>query len=339
MNPQSEDLRRLSVEPHLPSTPRSKLRTIFYGEEGLRAGWSLLLFVLIFAGFAFAAIHIARAVHPHDPKAAKEQAISLYATFTQEGIALLILLGTTWIMSKVEGRTFSSYGLRGRRKLRNLVTGLFWGVASLSLLALILWKAGLLLVDGRGLFGSDVLRYGVAWLAAFALIAFFEEFLFRGYIQYTLARGLAGMFRSGFESRHAASLGFWTAAVFWAVLFGLVHKSNGGESPIGLVCASLASLLFSFSLWRTGSLWWAIGLHTTWDYAQSFLYGVGDSGTMMRQHLLITHPAGNALLSGGTTGPEGSLFVLPVMLLLVLVIVFTLPHTVRDYVREDRIIP
>lgn len=196
MNPQSEDLRRSFVKPLLPSTPPSKLRTIFYGDEGLRAGWSLLLFLLIFAGFAFAAIHIARAIHPSDPKAAKEQAISLSTTFTQESIALLILLGTTWIMSKIEGHTFSSYGLGGGRKLPNLLTGLFWGVAFLSLLVLILWKAGLLLVDGRGLFGSDVLRYGAAWLGAFLLIAFFEEFLFRGYIQYTLTRGLAGLFRS-----------------------------------------------------------------------------------------------------------------------------------------------
>ena len=73
--------------------------------------------------------------------------------------------------------------------------------------------------------------------------------------------------------------------------------------------------MFAFSLWRTGSLWWAIGLHAAWDWAQSFLFGVADSGGISTHRLLSTHPVGPAWLSGGATGPEGSIFVLLVMLL------------------------
>ena len=91
----------------------------------------------------------------------------------------------------------------------------------------------------------------------------------------------------------------------------------------------LAGAVFAFSLYRTGSLWWAIGFHTSWDWAQSFLYGVPDSGTMVQNHLYATHPFGNPLLSGATTGPEGSLLVLPTLLLVALVIHLTLPR--RDY--------
>jgi len=40
---------------------------------------------------------------------------------------------------------------------------------------------------------------------------------------------------------------------------------------IGLVAGGLVGLLFSYSLWRSGSLWWAIGAHASWDWAQSFL--------------------------------------------------------------------
>src|SRR5208282_1390693 len=104
------------------------------------------------------------------------------------------------------------------------------------------------------------------------------------------------------------------------ILFGLGHGKNPGESPIGLLGAGLVSLVFCFSLWRTGSLWWAIGFHASWDWAQSFLYGVADSGWMAEHHLLATHPVGKPILSGGATGPEGSIFVLVILGLITLII-------------------
>ena len=86
-------------------------------------------------------------------------------------------------------------------------------------------------------------------------------------------------------------------------------------------------MVFCFSLWRTGSLWWAIGFHTSWDWSQSFLYGVADSGTMVQHHLLATHPVGKPILSGGATGPEGSIFIIAILALISLIILFTLPRT------------
>jgi hypothetical protein len=40
------------------------------------------------------------------------------------------------------------------------------------------------------------------------------------------------------------------------------------------------------------------------DWAQSFLYGVADSGTMVQHHLLATYPLGKPILSGGATAPK-----------------------------------
>ena len=39
--------------------------------------------------------------------------------------------------------------------------------------------------------------------------------------------------------------------------------------------------------------------------------GVSDSGMKIEQRLLATHPLGKPFMSGGTVGPEGSIFVLP----------------------------
>jgi membrane protease YdiL (CAAX protease family) len=311
-----------------PPTQPSTLRKIFAGKDGLRAGWSLLIFVALFAALMFAATFAGKklylsALRPPQPGAEISPAFGFFG----ELIPFLLVLFITWIMSKIERRPNSVYGFGGRRKVSHFLAGMGWGVTCLSLLVLTLWKMGFLVFDRRLVFGADIFRYGGIWLLGFLLVGLLEEYLTRGYLQFTLTRGLAGIYRWAFKSRHSTALGFWTAAVIFSVLFGLGHNKNPGESPIGELAAGLAGMVFCLSLWRTGSLWWAIGFHTSWDWAQSFLYGVADSGLMVQHHLMATHPEGKPILSGGATGPEGSIFIVAILALVSLIIVFTLPRT------------
>src|SRR5271166_5602158 len=295
----SDDARLTPAEP-IPTPQSPALRKIFIGKHGLRAGWSLLIFLALLAGVLSCVNVIGHKLHPPAPRAANAE-ISAVRNFIGESIPFLAVLLVTWIMSKIERRPNSVYGLGGRRKLPHFIAGLAWGVTCLSLLVLALWKTGLLVFDSRLLFGGDILRYGAIWLFGFLLVGLNEEYFTRGYLQYTLTRGLAGFYQWAFKTRHSAALGFWTSAVIFSVIFCL-------------------------SLWRTGSLWWAIGFHASWDWAQSFLYGVADSGTMIQHHLLATHPVGKPILSGGATGPEGSIFILATLALISLIILFTLPR-------------
>lgn len=311
-----------------PSAQPSAPRKVFIGKDGLRAGWSLLIFIALVAAMAFAVNRIAHKLYPPSPNGPTPGAeISPSFIFIAELVPFLIVFLVTWIMSKIERRPNSVYGFGGGQKILHFLAGLAWGVVCLSLLVLILCRTGLLVIDRRLLSYGDALRYGVIWLFGFILVGLFEEYLVRGYLQFTLTRGLAGLYRSAFKTRHSTALGFWTSAVLFSVLFGLGHGNNPGESPIGLLGAGLAGLIFCLSLWRTGSLWWAIGFHTAWDWSQSFLYGVADSGMMAQHHFVATHPVGKPILSGGATGPEGSIFMLIVMALACLIIVFTLPRT------------
>jgi membrane protease YdiL (CAAX protease family) len=324
------------TEPALPPQP-SALRKVFIGKDGLRAGWSLLIFLAILAVLVVAVNVIGHKFFPANAKLANNASvITIKSGLIQESIPIVLVLLVTWIMSKIERRPNSVYGLGGRRKLPHFFAGLVWGVTCLSLLVATLWKAGLLVIDSRLLFGSDVLRYGVIWLLGFLLVGVLEEYLTRGYLQYTLTRGLAGIYQWIFKTRHSRVLGFWTSAVVFSFLFGLGHKGNPGESPIGLLAAGLAGMVFCLSLWRTGSLWWAIGFHCSWDWAQSFLYGVADSGLMVQHHLLATHPVGKPILSGGATGPEGSIFIIAILVLVSLIIVFTLPRVPDDHMIGER---
>jgi membrane protease YdiL (CAAX protease family) len=318
-----------SDKPEIPSDglppvpPSSRLHWVFFGADGLRAGWGLLLFIAMAFAIGFCAKMILRKLAIHPPAGGE---ISLLAGILAEGIPFVLILLITWIMSKIERRPNPVYGLGDGRKLPHFFAGLAWGIVVLSVYILALLKTGLLVIDGRLLFGSDTLRYGAIWLFGFLLVGLLEEYQTRGYVQYTLTRGLAGFYEWAFKTRHGKALGFWTTAIIFSILFGLGHTSNPGESPIGLLSAGLAGMVFCLSLWRTGSLWWAIGFHTSWDWGQSFFYGVADSGLMIQHHLLATHPVGKPIWSGGTTGPEGSIFIVAVLALVVLIIFSTLPR-------------
>jgi membrane protease YdiL (CAAX protease family) len=321
--------------PPVPPPRSSVARTIFLGADGLRAGWSLLIFLLLWivmlAGASFVVHAVQAHLHPGphpahpDPGAMKPGGVVL-----NEALMAFFTLLATWIMAKIERRPFQGYGLATRQWLSRLATGMVWGVGFLSLLVFVLREAGLLVFDAATLSGTGALHFGLLWFAAFLLVGVFEETFFRGYMQFTLTRGFAGIFGwMGAANRQA--LGFWTAAFLLSFGFGFTHKSNPGESPVGLLSAGLIGIVFCLSLWRTGSLWWAIGLHATWDWAQSYLYGVPDSGMTVAGHLYAAHTVGRPVLSGGLTGPEGSIYIVPIVLLIAAVVLATLPRTHRGY--------
>jgi hypothetical protein len=361
----------------LPSSPRFTMREIFFGPDGLRAGWSLLLYIVLLAAliaggyFVNPPLHHAAVTQTNSaappnasaqpkPQSSKPSApappmlLPAKAILLGEGTVSLAVLIATWLMAKIERRPNSAYGLGGKRRLPNFLSGLAWGVALLSLLVFTLRATGLLVFDARLLFGASALCYGAVWFVGFLISGLFEEYFFRGYLQFTLARGINGIYdwlrsfaahatecsasgcnqtsprASGLRTTTQSAPGFWTAALLLSFGFGFTHRTNPGESPIGLVAAALIAVIFCLSLWRTGSLWWAIGFHAAWDWAQSFLYGVADSGLIIKGHLFATHPAGRVLFSGGLTGPEGSLFILPIVGLTAAVIVFTLPRVHHD---------
>jgi len=277
----------------------SVLRRIFVGQDGIRAGWSALLFVIIY--LILNGIETATLGHFVNLEGRGPLTPSL--AFVQESFDLLVIAVATWVMARIEHRHVFSYGLTGTYRVLRLASGLACGILCLSILVGILWKLHLLVFDGVSLGGLTAWKYGLAWAGVFLLVGVFEESLLRGYLQYRLAHGI----------------GFWWAAVLLSTAFAVWHISNGGESPLGLVVVGLSGLVFCLSLWYTKSLWWAVGFHSGWDWGQSYLYGTPDSGLLAKGHLLSSHPSGNSLWNGGTTGPEGSCLIVPMLIAMALV--------------------
>ena len=315
----------MELAPTPELAPPTSLHKIFIGPQGLRAGWGSALFLALPVSFAVLGRLVAHYYPLLAPQSNKPIEMRPGITLGSEAFLFGLCAVTALLISFIEKRPFSSYGLAMPRALPDFATGFFWGFVMLSVLIGGLFATHTITFQGLALRGLPALGYAIYWAAGFLFVGLFEEFFFRGYLQSTLTRGLTG--------RRPRDTAFWISAVVYSVIvFAWTHTSNGGETPWGIAAVGLAGITFAFALFRTGTLWWAIGFHTSWDWAQSFFYGTPDSGNLARGHFLATTPTGNPLLSGASAGPEGSLLVIPTLLLTCLVIHLTLPR--RIYTNE-----
>lgn len=197
----------------------------------------------------------------------------------------------TAIMSRFERRPMGVYGLPWRAAFgSDFWRGAAWGFINLSLVMFCMMAAHAYSPGGLDLAPLQILKFGVLWAVAFLLVGFAEEYLFRGYVLYTLTLGMD----------------FWPAAIILSVLFALAHRGNPGETWMGLLGIVGIAIFFCLTLQRTGTLWFAVGLHMAYDWGESFFYSVPDSGTYIRGHLLRARLSGPKWLSGGSVGPEAS---------------------------------
>jgi membrane protease YdiL (CAAX protease family) len=226
---------------------------------------------------------------------------------SQDAISFGVVLLSSWIMSLIERRRLGAYGLAFNPNFaRNFGLGLLWGFGALSALLGIFALRGDFHVDSLALHGPQIILYPLVWAFAFLLVGLAEEYMFRGYGQYTLTTGL----------------GFWPAAIIFSLYFGWVHHSNSGEQILGLTQVVTVALFFCFTLWRTGTLWFAVGFHAGWDWAQTCFWGTSDSGLPGAHHLLNSTTTGKVWFSGGSVGPEGSALNIPLDLLLIILFYF-----------------
>ena len=89
-------------------------------------------------------------------------------------------------------------------------------------------------------------------IAAWIIGGFYEEIVFRGFIQATAREWFI-------KFKHS----FWLAGLLTSVLFGLYHWQQG---IFGIVPSFLGGLLWTYLLWRyKGNLWYPIISHAMYD--------------------------------------------------------------------------
>jgi uncharacterized protein len=223
--------------------------------------------------------------------------------------AFFVALGT-WLVARRENRPLAAYGMPPRQAFgARFWEGCVWGFTMLSLVLLVIRLTGHFQIDSVELSGAAVFEYAIGWALAFYGVAISEEFIFRGYLLFIYTRRLH----------------FWSAALILSCLFGVAHLGNPHENVFGILQVIVVGMIFCLTIRRTGSLWLAVGFHTTWDWAQTFFYGTPDSGLLGVGRFLNSSSEGPTWLTGGSAGPEGSIVAFIVLLIFALLVHLRFP--------------
>jgi uncharacterized protein len=212
-------------------------------------------------------------------------------------VRLVAVLLATLVAAGIERRPWRCFGYGMHGAAKPFAMGGLLGFAAISVVMALMAASHALIFDGRMLHGAAVFNYGLRWLAGLMLVGVVEEGTDRAYPLVTIAR----------------SFGMVPAVLLTSLVFAWGHAGNPGEGFLGLLQVFLFGTVCALSVFRTGSIWWAVAFHGIWDWAQEFFYGTLGSGYWFDGHLFQFRAQGNVLLSGGTVGPEGSLYVFVVL--------------------------
>ncbi len=144
----------------------------------------------------------------------------------------------------------------------------------------------------------------LAGLPGIALLAgVYEELIARGIV----FRNLENVF------------GSWIAIALSAALFGWLHLGNPHATTLSAFAIGLeGGVMLAAVYMATRSLWWTIGVHAAWNFTETGVFGIADSGNP-GQGLLHAEFDGPEWLTGGVFGIEASAVAVVVCLVAALV--------------------
>lgn len=215
-----------------------------------------------------------------------------------ETLLCAIVLATSLAATTLERRPLASVGFADGAPARRFVAGVGVGTVIVGgcagVFACLGWYHATL---APGVPSAQWLAMAVALCA---LVALFEETLFRGYALQTVANAFGGA----------------SAVVVTGVLFGALHLLNPtpGVAPwlelVGCGCVAAYGMLGAILRLASGSVWLPMGMHFAWNLLEQFVFGFPDSGIASGEGLLRATVTGPVLLTGGAYGPEAGLIML-----------------------------
>ena len=112
-----------------------------------------------------------------------------------------------------------------------------------------------------------------------------------------------------------------------ALIFMALHMGNPGVTKLGLLQVFLFGVLASLLVYYWDSLWAAIWTHTAWNFSQSIVFGLPNSGIVSKYSVfrLEAASARNGIFYNTSFGVEGSLganVIIGIIILVILIYAF-----------------
>jgi membrane protease YdiL (CAAX protease family) len=238
--------------------------------------------------------------------------VPLARDFINHAVLLGLLAILTFAMSGFRRDALAESGLPfSRQGGRLLLGGIGLGIIGMAVVVGAIAALGGYAILGwaYGLAAGCAIATGCAM--TYLLVGMGEELWFRGFPLAVLSR----------------QIGFWPAAAILSLAFGFAHGFNPGEDWSSELQISAAGLALCLLRRLTGSLWFGIGAHAGFDYAESVIFSGPDSGVdVAAQHLLLVRTHGPDWMTGGSPGYENSLPGTAMGLLLILLPVLWFRH-------------
>jgi membrane protease YdiL (CAAX protease family) len=202
----------------------------FVGNQGLRAGWSVLIAVILYRLFTPVLGTMAVGFYP----TAAYPGFSPGTAILGELVPLLTMLVVGVLLTRIEQRKMLDYNLKGPRPALHFIAGLACGFAALSALVGALALGGWLHFGPIALSGTSIIRFGALWGCAFLLVGCVEEGMFRCYLQFTFTRGINF---------------WWAAGIIGVVCLDLLLRSKGYAGFITYVWLDPLPAIRGDSIW------------------------------------------------------------------------------------------
>ena len=125
---------------------------------------------------------------------------------------------------------------------------------------------------GTGLKGNRIPELLIGLVIGFFMngilivFAMMHEIMCRGFIYHRVLRTYRGQ--------------YLLAALVNGVFFGLVHITNNGATPTAIIYIIVCGIQYSAMVYYFDSVWMAMGAHAGWNFTQSILAGLPNSGNV-----------------------------------------------------------
>ncbi len=234
---------------------------------------------------------------PSKASSSAREAFGLYALF-----ALIILFIFLWV-KLYEGRPFYTIGFTKHNAARKYLFGFLTGVVMNAFIVGVLALNGCIEVGAVNSASTGIGALGgvIVFLFAYIIQGASEEILTRGWMFQVIG------------ARYKPWIGFLISSV----LFSLLHMGNNGANIFAAVNIFLIAVLFSLFVMKDKSIWGACGLHSAWNWTLGNVFGLSVSGTGEKSTLFDLNTTGNELISGGAFGPEASVILTGVLVLII----------------------
>ena len=118
-----------------------------------------------------------------------------------------------------------------------------------------------------------------------------------------------------------------------SIFFTILHLGNPGITAVSVISILIASILFSLVVFYTDNIWMAISMHTAWNFMQTIVFGLPNSGMPSPYSVMKVVKAADGFFFDCGFGVEGAWGAVAVLAAVIAVLIVLIRNRKVDDLR------